>query len=80
MPPPEDFCSQHSGITENIKDIKETLAEVSINMTKLFDKFEGKIVEYAQRPTWLVCTVISGMSGIIGVLLTFILYAHFGNK
>jgi len=83
----KDLCSEHSGIVQMYVGMKETITGFSDNIKTLFtkfdnlsDKFEEKIVEFAQRPTWLVCTVISCMSGIIGVLTTFILYAHFAGK
>jgi hypothetical protein len=75
----EDFCKQHSGMAKSVENIEKSLIGVEANIVKLFDKFEDKIVEYAQRPTWFVTLIISCLSGACTAMFTFILYAHFSR-
>lgn len=76
----EKICTEHSGIVKTLENFTASITTLFTKVDVLSSKFEEKIVEFAQRPTWLVCTVMSVMSGTIGVLLTFILYQHFGTK
>ncbi|MFA5301042.1 MAG: hypothetical protein WC389_22850 [Lutibacter sp.] len=39
--------------------------------------FQDKFLRLAQRPGWLVCSIIAAETTIIGSLLTFILTTHF---
>lgn len=75
----EHVCTNHSGLVKSIENIETSMSKMAGSIEDLFEKFNGEIVKYAQRPTWLICSVVSTMSGIIGILITFILYAHFGK-
>ena len=71
-----DVCPAHSGVIANMDGLGESINLLRHGVGELTNKLD----EFVKRPTWLICIVISTMGGIIGVLSTFILYAHFANK
>jgi len=71
-----DVCPAHSGVIANVDSLGRSIDQLRDGVSDLTNKLD----EFVKRPTWLICIVISTMGGIIGVLATFILYAHFANK
>ena len=71
-----NVCPAHSGVIANMDGLGNSIDLLRHGVGDLTDKLD----EFVKRPTWLICIVISTMGGIIGVLSTFILYAHFANK
>ena len=71
-----NVCPAHSGVIANMDGLGNSIDLLRHGVGDLTNKLD----EFVKRPTWLICIVISTMGGIIGVLSTFILYAHFANK
>lgn len=52
----------------------------SIETQKRFEElsnlFQEKLIEYARRPGWIVCIILTIMGSIISIMGTFILYSY----
>lgn len=72
----DDTCKAHSGVISNMSNLGRNIDELR-EAVKLLT---AKLCEFVQRPSWIVCGVMSTMTGIIGILATFILYTYFAGK
>jgi hypothetical protein len=71
-----DVCPQHSGIEKTLESHGEVLTEIKTTLVRMFEKLDT----FLQRPSWVVCTVMTAMGGIIGAETTFILYSYLVHK
>ncbi len=71
-----EVCPEHSGMVADMHGLSASINKLEEAVKILTLKLDILL----QRPTWMVCVAISTMSGIIGVLGTFILYVHFAVK
>ena len=69
----KDVCQAHSGLVADVNNLGRNIDQLRETIGKLTMKLE----ELMQRPTWRVAMIISALSSLCGIFLTFILYTHF---